>query len=95
MRREVRRARLLLHAPLRACLCGGPRRLYGRRRAFELARYAALARAVHQCGVMVHPSDIEPWFVSMVHTQADIDRTLDAFEDAVGATRSPLLVASA
>jgi glutamate-1-semialdehyde aminotransferase len=40
---------------------------------------------------MVHPSNIELWFVSTVHTEADIDETLGAFEDAVAATRPVLL----
>jgi glutamate-1-semialdehyde aminotransferase len=35
---------------------------------------------------MVHPSNIELWFVSTVHTRKDIDTTLDAFEGAVKAT---------
>jgi glutamate-1-semialdehyde 2,1-aminomutase len=48
--------------------------------------YAALARALHQRGVMVHPSNIELWFVSTAHEEADVDRVLDAFEDAVRAT---------
>ncbi|MCY7419684.1 MAG: aspartate aminotransferase family protein, partial [Chloroflexi bacterium] len=48
--------------------------------------FAALARALHERGVMVHPSNIELWFVSTVHTDADVDRTLSAFEDAVKAT---------
>lgn len=48
--------------------------------------YAALARALHERGVMVHPSNIELWFVSTVHTDDDIDRTLSAFEDAVRST---------
>ena len=54
-------------------------------------KYAALARALHQRGVLVHPSNIELWFVSTVHTDADIDATLAAFDDAVAATRSTLL----
>ena len=53
-------------------------------------RYAALARALHERGVMVHPSNIELWFVSTVHTEADIDTTLAAFEDAVKVTRAEL-----
>jgi glutamate-1-semialdehyde aminotransferase len=39
---------------------------------------------------MVHPSNIELWFVSTVHTESDIDETLQAFEDSVSATR-PIL----
>jgi glutamate-1-semialdehyde 2,1-aminomutase len=57
-------------------------------------KYAALARALHERGVMVHPSNIELWFVSTVHTDGDIDRTLQAFEDAVAATRPTLVAAS-
>jgi len=53
-------------------------------------KYAALALALHRRGVMVHPSNIELWFVSTVHTQADIDATLQAFEDAVDETRAVL-----
>ena len=52
--------------------------------------YAALARALQERGVMVHPSNIELWFVSTVHTEADIDQTLDAFESAVQAVRPEL-----
>ena len=48
--------------------------------------YAALARALHERGVMLHPSNIELWFVSTAHEEADIDRVLSAFEDAVRAT---------
>ncbi len=53
-------------------------------------KYAALARALHERGVMVHPSNIELWFVSTVHTEEDIDQTLTAFEDAVKATTDEL-----
>jgi glutamate-1-semialdehyde 2,1-aminomutase len=53
-------------------------------------RYAALARALLERGVLVHPSNIELWFVSTVHTDADIDRTLEVFEDAVSATAREL-----
>jgi glutamate-1-semialdehyde 2,1-aminomutase len=53
-------------------------------------KYAVLARALHERGVMVHPSNIELWFVSTVHTRADIDATLQAFEDAVDETRATL-----
>ncbi len=52
--------------------------------------YAALARALHHRGVMVHPSNIELWFVSTVHTEAHVDETLDAFEGAVKEVRAEL-----
>jgi glutamate-1-semialdehyde 2,1-aminomutase len=53
-------------------------------------KYAALALALHERGVMVHPSNIELWFVSTVHTEQDVDETLTAFEDAVAATAATL-----
>jgi glutamate-1-semialdehyde 2,1-aminomutase len=58
-------------------------------------KYAALALELHRRGVMVHPSNIELWFVSTVHTDADIEATLQAFEDAVAATRPVLLARDA
>lgn len=58
-------------------------------------KYAALARALHERGVLVHPSNIELWFVSTVHTDSDIDESLQAFEDAVSATRSTLVAREA
>ena len=53
-------------------------------------KYAALALELHRRGVMVHPSNIELWFVSTVHTPEMIDTTLDAFEGAVKATVNQL-----
>lgn len=54
-------------------------------------RYAALARALLERGVMVHPSNIELWFVSTAHTDEHVDSVLDAFEDAVRAERETLI----
>ena len=54
-------------------------------------RYATLIRALLERGVMVHPSNIELWFVSTVHTDEHIDRVLEAFQDAVTATREQLV----
>jgi glutamate-1-semialdehyde 2,1-aminomutase len=46
-------------------------------------KYAALAHSLHERGVMVHPSNIELWFVSTVHTDDHIDRTLEAMQGSV------------
>ena len=54
-------------------------------------KYATLVRALLERGVMVHPSNIELWFVSTVHTDEHADRVLTAFQDAVTATRETLL----
>jgi glutamate-1-semialdehyde 2,1-aminomutase len=53
-------------------------------------KYAALALELHHRGVMVHPSNIELWFVSTAHTVQAIDETLDSFEGAVQATMGQL-----
>ena len=53
-------------------------------------KYAALARELHRRGVLVHPSNIELWFVSTVHNDALVDETLAAFEDAVRAAGAAL-----
>jgi glutamate-1-semialdehyde 2,1-aminomutase len=54
-------------------------------------RYATLVRALLERGVMVHPSNIELWFVSTVHTDEHVDRVLGIFADAVAETREVLL----
>jgi glutamate-1-semialdehyde 2,1-aminomutase len=54
-------------------------------------RYAALVRALLERGVMVHPSNIELWFVSTVHTEEHVDHVLNAYADAVAETREVLL----
>jgi glutamate-1-semialdehyde 2,1-aminomutase len=54
-------------------------------------RSAALVRAMIERGVLAHPSNIELWFVSTAHTDADVDTTLQAFEEAVAQTRDELM----
>lgn len=54
-------------------------------------RYATLVRALLKRGVLVHPSNIELWFVSTVHTDQHVDHVLDAFQDAVKETRGTLV----
>lgn len=54
-------------------------------------RYATLVRALLERGVMVHPSNIELWFVSTVHTDEHVDRVLEAYSDAVAAAREELV----
>jgi glutamate-1-semialdehyde 2,1-aminomutase len=34
-------------------------------------------------GVMVHPDPFEHWFLSTAHSEADIDRVLNAAEDSL------------
>jgi glutamate-1-semialdehyde 2,1-aminomutase len=34
-------------------------------------------------GVFVHPDHFEHWFLSAAHTEAEVDRILEAAEDSV------------
>lgn len=49
--------------------------------------YERLAMALIERGVMPDCDGREPWFVSYSHSDADIDETLTAFEDAVKAVK--------
>jgi glutamate-1-semialdehyde 2,1-aminomutase len=56
------------------------------RDAHRLADEALFTRwwqAMKDRGVLFHPEQFENLFVSMAHTDADIDRTLDAAEGAL------------
>jgi glutamate-1-semialdehyde 2,1-aminomutase len=46
--------------------------------------FARWARAMRERGVLFHPAPFENLFVSMAHTQDDVDRTLEAAEQALG-----------
>ncbi|HUY97664.1 MAG TPA: aspartate aminotransferase family protein [Verrucomicrobiae bacterium] len=47
-------------------------------------------RAMVEQGILLHPSQEENWFVSTAHSDADIDRTLDAAAAAFGAIAEEL-----
>ncbi len=49
-------------------------------------RYAVLHRALLQRGIYVAPSAYEVMFVSLAHTEDDIDQTIAAFRDALAET---------
>jgi glutamate-1-semialdehyde 2,1-aminomutase len=46
--------------------------------------FARWWRAMREHGVLFHPAPFENLFVSMAHTQEDVDRTLEAAEQALG-----------
>lgn len=47
------------------------------------ARFTQWYQEMLKRGVLFHPSHLENLFVSLVHTEADIDRTLEAAQDAL------------
>jgi glutamate-1-semialdehyde 2,1-aminomutase len=45
--------------------------------------FSQLFHALLRRGVYLPPSALESWFLNASHTEADIDRTLEAFESAL------------
>jgi glutamate-1-semialdehyde 2,1-aminomutase len=68
---------------------------YGTAKTASTHRYAAFFRAMLDQGVSLAPSQFEAAFVSAAHTEADIDRTLDAAQAAFrAAAAAPLATAA-
>jgi glutamate-1-semialdehyde 2,1-aminomutase len=62
-----------------------PVRDYDGARACDLDRHAAFCRAMLDRGVYLPPSQFEAWFPSLAHTDAHVERTLDAARDSLAA----------
>jgi glutamate-1-semialdehyde 2,1-aminomutase len=58
-----------------------PVRDYDAAAASDTERYAALFRHLLERGIYVAPSQFEAMFVSLAHTDADVDRTVEAVAD--------------
>jgi glutamate-1-semialdehyde 2,1-aminomutase len=63
-------------------LCEGPVRNFEDAKAADLPRFGQLHRAMLERGVYLAPSAFEAGFTSLAHTDADIDTTLTAFQEA-------------
>jgi glutamate-1-semialdehyde 2,1-aminomutase len=57
---------------------------YEQARASDVERYAALFRHLLDRGIYVAPSQFEAMFVSLAHTDTEIDRTVEAVSDFFG-----------
>jgi glutamate-1-semialdehyde 2,1-aminomutase len=62
-----------------------PVRDYDDARACDTHSYAAFCRAMLELGVYLPPSQFEAWFPSLAHTNAHVDRTLEAAAQAFAA----------
>ena len=51
----------------------------------DTARYGAFHRAMLARGIYLPPSQFEAWFLSGAHTQRDVDTTVRAARQALGA----------
>jgi acetylornithine/succinyldiaminopimelate/putrescine aminotransferase len=59
-----------------------PPRNFGDVDASDKAAFGEFHRAMRADGVLIAPSPFEAWFPSLAHTEADIDRTIDAAASA-------------
>ena len=59
-----------------------PVRDYDDAKACDTERYAAFCRAMLERGVYLPPSQFEAWFPSLAHTDAHVERTLEAAREA-------------
>lgn len=60
----------------------GPVKDYATARAADTARFARFFAAMLEQGVLLPPSQFEAWFVSLAHTEKDVERTLAAAASA-------------
>jgi glutamate-1-semialdehyde 2,1-aminomutase len=65
-------------------LTDGPVRRYADAERVDTDRYGALFRGLLERGIYVAPSQFECLFVSTAHTDADVDRTIEAVADVLG-----------
>jgi glutamate-1-semialdehyde 2,1-aminomutase len=58
---------------------------YEAAKACDLDAHAAFCRAMLDAGVYLPPSQFEAWFPSLAHTEAHVERTIDAAREALAA----------
>ena len=63
-------------------LCDGPVRNFEEAKAADTERFGKLHRAMLEKGIYLAPSAFEAGFMSLAHSEADIDATLKAFEES-------------
>ena len=63
--------------------CPGPVRNYDDAKKSDTKAFAKFFHAMLERGVYLAPSQFEAGFISLAHTEADIDRTLEAGKEAL------------
>ena len=69
--------------------CAGPVVDYATAKASDTALFGRFFHAMLERGVYLPPAQFEAAFVSLAHTEDDIDQTLRAAEDSLRAVRLP------
>lgn len=54
-----------------------------RAEACDTPLFARFHRTMRDRGILVPPSQFEAWFVSLAHSEADIDRTVEAAAESL------------
>ena len=60
----------------------GPVRNYQTAKMSDTKRFAQFFIQMMEKGIYLPPSQFEAWFVSLAHTQKDLDRTIEACDNA-------------
>jgi glutamate-1-semialdehyde 2,1-aminomutase len=63
--------------------CEGPVADYASAKRSDTARFGRFFHAMLDRGFMLPPAQFEAWFVSAAHTEADVDRTVEAAADSL------------
>lgn len=67
---------------------GSPPRDYATARESDTALFGAFHRGMRERGILLPPSQFETWFVSAAHSEDDIDQTVRAAHEVLGALGS-------
>jgi glutamate-1-semialdehyde 2,1-aminomutase len=60
----------------------GPVRDYRTAKASDTNRFAQFFMEMMKEGIYLPPSQFEAWFLSLAHTQKDLDKTIEACDNA-------------
>jgi glutamate-1-semialdehyde 2,1-aminomutase len=71
---------------LTAFFCAGPVTDYESAKRSDLARFGRFFHAMLERGVYLPPAQFEALFLSLAHTEADVDRTVEAAGEALAAS---------
>jgi glutamate-1-semialdehyde 2,1-aminomutase len=63
----------------------GPIKSYEDAKRADTGLFARFYRSMREQGIMIPPSQFEAWFVSLAHTEKEIEETLDAAQKALRA----------
>ena len=69
-------------------LCDGPVRNFSEAKTNDAALFGRLHREMLQRGVYLAPSPFEAGFTSLAHSEEEIDKTIEAFDQSFNAIKN-------